>query len=425
MAFCLPFSTALTLIFSVFGTLFSLVGFDWEAFKKVIRHPIAILCVALFGWLTLSMLWSIAPRDEMIEGLSKYRKLLYVPLIGMLLITTRVKPWFLMNFFVAGCLVVCVGSLFSSTGLAELVLGPQNSGGGGWLLGGSPDKSWFFIGPPEKPTFGRAHIAQGAFLAFAAAMGAALLLNRFFEKKLTLSFLLSSLGVIIVLNHVIINIGGLTGYVLIIVAGIGLVVISGRLGGWRVNAIVIAIFFGFVITTFLISDTYKKRVTESIGHSQEYFKEQRLTSEGIRLEFWKVGIKRFIESPLVGYGVGSYGELYQRFGTREDSIRSSRPHPHSEYVIQIVQGGIVAFGLFLFLVITVFSGLMKKIKSGQMAICFDKRLGVMLVVMFYADAIFNSTIWDLAEGHWFSILMATYMQVSYTCRRNSDYKNWY
>lgn len=402
MAFCLPFSTALTLIFSALGTLFGLVGFDWEAFKKVVRHPIAILCVALFGWLALSMLWSIAPTDEMIEGISKYRKLLYVPLIGMLLITTRVKPWFLMNFFVAGCLVVCVGSLFSSAGLAELVLGPQNGGSGGWLIGGTTQKAWFYVGPPNKPTFGRAHIAQGAFLVIAinyvlgSIFGALRSSSRVTTQRETI--LIIYFGMLLVVTA---NLGGLTGYVLLILLGS-----IWTYYFWRPNYIKTILSWSLIIILifaifYLYNDSVHSRVTKSTSDIFEYLQNGTPTSEGLRLHFWQVGLASVYQSPILGFGVGSYAEVYNSNQHGFQMLVSGRPQPHSEFILQAVQGGSVGLLMMVLMVFTLMA-LLRREKMRKNPLTFSAIAASLLLL---ADGLFNSVIWDLAEGHMYSLVI--------------------
>lgn len=421
MALCLPFSTALTLIFSTFGVLFGLLGFDWLAFKKVMRSPIAILCIALFAWLALSMLWSIAPRDELIEGISKYRKLLYVPLVAMLLVSTRVKPWFLMNFFAVGCLMVCLGSLSSSTGLLEHLIGPQ-SPGGGWGLGGTPSKHWFYIGPPEAPTFGRAYIAQGAFLVISSVYLIGVLIHRFADRtKDALDLRLVAITLAIAtMMLVVLNLGGRTGY-LLLVAGVMLWVLKLlQEREWRLALglllsvlVVIAGFFG-------ISPKVIDRVQAAITDVELYQESEALTSQGLRLRFWEAGIRMGFERPLTGWGIGSYAEVFSRDKRQPIEIANTRPQPHSEYVLQFVQGGGVAFLLFTALGFFVATNIFR-IKFQRVDLAHGATLTISIAaLLLLIDGGFNSIIFDLAEGHALAFLLGSLIAGSLTinvCRR--------
>jgi O-antigen ligase len=418
MAFCLPFSTALTLIFSAFGVLFGLVGFDWTSFKKVIKHPISILCVALFAWLALSMLWSIAPRDEMIEGIFKYRKLLYVPLVAMLLLSARVKPWFLMNFFVAGCLLVCVGSLFSSSGLASVVLGPPNAQSG-WYLGGTGEKHWFLLGPPEKPTFGRSHIAQGTFLVITVVYLTGWFIAQLRNPKVHKSNLGLSFAAIILAIYVTLNLGGLTGYVLLIMAFIIFIYFIFRAGMYKAVWSLITLALLMSVAAYSLNESTYKRVNKSVKDYVEFRDAGTLTSEGLRLTFWATGLKNWAVRPLWGWGVGSYAEVYSRDNSAPRELEKSRPQPHSEYILLIVQGGIAAIGVFLAIFWQSLCANKKDHKrvgeipdAGQISnyFAFSNRTSIVLILI---GATFNSVVWDLAEGHMTCILLAVALNLKF------------
>lgn len=412
MAFCLPFSTALTLIFSTFGLLFGLLGFDWRAFKRVMRRPISILCVVLFAWLAFSMFWSVAPRDELIEGISKYRKLLYVPLVAMLLVSTRVKPWFLMNFFVVGCLVVCLGSLSSSSGLLEQLIGPQ-SPGGGWALGGTSGKHWFYIGPPEAPTFGRAWIAQGAFLVFSVMYLIGLLLQKFNEQRdnifnvRAVSITLVTLTMVLV----VLNLGGRTGYVLLFFGLLLWVLKLSHWEQWKLSVGLLVVSITIVVGFVGLNQRVVERTQAAITDVTQYRESGALTSQGLRLRFWEAGIRIGLERPLQGWGVGSYAEVFSRDAKQPTELRDSRPHPHSEYVLQFVQGGFLALtALMGFLAMVAFQLVKKSLAPPKTysLLTLGLQMGCLLLL---ADGFFNSILWDLGEGHAFVMLFGAAISV--------------
>ncbi|CAM8624160.1 RfaL Lipid A core - O-antigen ligase and related enzymes [Burkholderiales bacterium] len=405
MAFCLPFSTALTLTFSAFGVLFGLVGFDWASLKIVMRHPIAILCVALFAWLALSMLWTIGTPDEMFEALSKYRKLLFVPLIAMLLISTRVRPRSIVKLFLAGCLVVCVGSLLSKFNLLTHLIGEELPTGG-WGLGGDIDRPWFHIGPPHSPTFGRAWIAQGAFLALATTYFLAELSDSLQENK---SIGVSSLGLVICVlttSFVNISLGGRTGIVLLAVSAVGWLAIFAVRKQKRLFLCAFAFVFVAAVITIGYESIATSRITSVVKEVTEYQRFGTLTSQGIRLNFWNAALMSWLKYPLIGSGIGSFAESFKVLGQAPQALIDSRPHPHSEFALQLVQGGVVA----IFFYVALFSFAIRKaiFNKGIRSKNFQYRefsLGLIIFLMF-TNGFFNSVIWDLAEGHVIAIFLA-------------------
>lgn len=399
MLTALPFSTALALLFSAFGAVFSLFGLRREPLVAVVRSPIALCALLLFGWLALSSLWAVAPREELIEGVWKYRKLIFVILVATSLVVCRKNPGFLINFFLAGCAIVALGSLASRFGLMEYVLGPP-AATGGWPIGGTPQKSWLYIGGPNNPTFGRNHITQGAFLVFASMFavgrGWPALLG---QSKSPVQGLTWSLLAVFYLVPVFL-IQGRSGYLLALLGGIFWVVFGlFKLRGWSrflAPLLVIAVLGALVYS----SPYFFKRSYQAVDDVVRYSQTGEQTSQGERIRFWRAGLTLAAERPLIGYGAGGYAQAYSELKSEPESLRSSRSQPHSEYVIVLVQGGVVGFALLVFIAILSMRSVSRTLDSQEEAAIF----GVALLFWIYAS--FNSAIWDLGEGHFFGILLS-------------------
>jgi O-antigen ligase len=408
MAFALPFSTALASAFSILAVMFGLAGFDRTAFMRGIRHPISILSVCLFLWLALSALWSIAPQAELIEGVSKYRKLLYVPLLVMVLASCDRPVGFLMNFLVAGCIFVSLGSLGSSSGLYEHLLGPQLPDGG-WGIFGTPEKHAFFIGPPDMPTFGRSYIAQGAMLVLAALYGLAMFIRNANSRGYRSIGIRSWLLVVLffLFSLVVFNLGGRSGYVLLAVG----------MAGWLLAALLIlrckktiGVLSGLVVVLLIVAGTHPRvtdRVQIVVNDVTQYSEgavkaaDGSNYSQGLRLMFWRAGIENTLRKPVLGWGVGSYAEVFYRDTSQPQVFRESRAQPHSEIVILFTQGGLIGLGLFLLLLLVGVLPLFRRLSTVETTHVLSSAV---LLLSFSADAVFNSVIWDFGEGHLFVVL---------------------
>jgi len=396
MLTALPFSTALALLFSAFGAVFSLLGLRREPLVAVVRSPIALCALLLFGWLALSSLWAVAPREELIEGVWKYRKLIFVVLVATSLVVCRKNPGFLINFFLAGCAIVALGSLASRFGLMEYVLGTP-AASGGWPIGGTPQKSWFYIGEPGNPTFGRNHITQGAFLVFASMFsvgrGWPVLLGQ--TKKLSLGLLWFSLGVFYLVP--VFSIQGRSGYLLALLGGIfwvvlGLFKLRGR-SRFLAPLLVIAVLGALVSS----SPHFFKRSYQAVDDVVLYSQTGEQTSQGERIRFWREGLELAAERPLLGYGPGGYAQAYSELEKEPESLRASRSQPHSEYVIVLVQGGVIGFSLLVALIAL-------SVWTAYRATDMTDGFGILcMFILFAIYAGFNSAIWDLAEGHFFYV----------------------
>lgn len=339
--FFIPFSTALGLLMSALAIVSGLLGFSFESFKRTLKQPLVFLCILLFGWLTLSMLWSIAPKAEMLEAWSKYRKLLYPALVLMVLYNLRKGPEGLVNGFLAGCGVVALMSLLSASGILEFFMGaPQVAGG--WYLG----PGWLFIGGPDNPTFGRNHITQSAFLSFAAmlALGRAWILIR-----RHVAIVRQAVGWLVTAAAYLIPIFLLqarTGYLLATALFIYWIFLFFRYLEKKQAAIcallTVSVFASLVtISPHILSRT--KVLTDSVT---KYIGKKEMADNGVRLEFWESGLKIFLKTPTVGVGLGSYAEAYANLDGRPDWLVKNRSQPHSEYILMMVQGG--ALGCYCF-----------------------------------------------------------------------------
>jgi len=404
MLTALPFSTALALLFSAFGAVFSLFGLRREPLVAVVRSPIALCALLLFGWLALSSLWAVAPREELIEGVWKYRKLIFVVLVATSLVVCRKDPGFLINFFLAGCGIVALGSLASRFGLIEYVLGPP-AATGGWPIEGTAQKSWLYIGAPDNPTFGRNHITQGAFLVFASMFA----VGRSWSALIGQSsaFLQGLLWFFLAVFYLVpvFSIQGRSGYLLALLGGIfwvvfGLFKLRGRTR-FLAPLLAIAVLGALVYS----SPHFFKRSYQAVDDVVRYSQTGEQTSQGERIRFWRAGLALAAERPLIGYGAGGYAQAYSELKSEPESLRSSRSQPHSEYVIVLVQGGFVGFALLLALTALSISA------TYRAPGCTD-RAGILCVLILFAIyAGFNSAIWDLAEGHLTAVLIATCLSI--------------
>lgn len=401
MMMVLPFSTAMALLFSALGTIFSLLGLRRGPCFYVLRSPIVVLALLLFLWLAISTSWAVAPNDELIEGIWKYRKLLLLALVATSLVACQKNVGFLLNFFLIGCTVAATATLLSRFGLMEWLLGAPTSMGG-WSVGGTTQRPWFQIGGPVNPTFGRNHITQGAFLTFAAML--AIGRSWFAYKAQNGSKTSASVWIWTVLAGLLLlavfSIQGRSGYVLAFTGAIYWVFSASikRTGIRKLAPFLLAICA--LITLILSSPHFLARSNEAVEDIIQYSTTGAQTSQGERIGFWRAGLALALERPLIGYGVGGYAQAYSELPSEPDILRDSRAQPHSEYVILLVQGGMVGVMLFFLLVVLL-------VERSRTNLNYEDGYGILCVVLlFTVYSGFNSAIWDLAEGHFFLVLAA-------------------
>ena len=196
------------------------------------------------------------------------------------------------------------------------------------------------------------------------------------------------------------SIQGRSGYLLALLGGIFWVVFG--LFKLRGRTRFLAPFLAIVVLGALVytSPHFFKRSYQAVDDVVRYSQTGEQTSQGERIRFWRAGLTLAVERPLIGYGAGGYAQAYSELKSEPESLRSSRSQPHSEYVIVLVQGGVVGLVLLTALLVLSIRGVCRPHDMQDDA-------GILCVtILFVIYAGFNSAIWDLAEGHLFSLLAA-------------------
>lgn len=400
-AFFTPLGTAPTILFSyiaIFSTILVLRPVDYKRIFDAEVRSITVPLLAFFCLLALSVYWTIAPQSEWIEALSKYRRLLAALLLYALLTTTPGCETLVIRSLLYGSLAYILGVLMTTSGAWYILLGAP--GEQGWPIGPRGQHHWLMIGKESNPTFGKNHISAGLILNVVIFYYTARLFDRR-EKKYYVYFLWA-LFIAVALWSVF-SIDGRTGYLLFCV---GLVYLfSSKYVRSRLE------FRSFLLigatlcsVLYLQWANFEPRVLEAATDVRAYISHGEMTSQGVRLEFWMKGLLGTLEnSPLLGFGVGSYSELYalmvdagaETSNRQIMELAASRPQPHSEVVITLAQSGLVGLSLTIYLYCALFKRLSKTDR-------LDLRL---LWLVFLFDGLFNSVIFDLTEGQVFVVLM--------------------
>lgn len=416
MMFVLPFSTSLALLFSLLATLLSVIGLKLGAVKDAAKLPSLIICVLLFFWILTSAAWSLAPNDELIEGVFKYRKLIFVPLVAISIYVAPKDPEFIFKFFLAGCFSVALVSIGIRFHVFDTILGPQTSEAG-WDLGGTKGHSWFHLGGHKNPTVGRNHISQGAFLVFSGYFLWALVLERFSKNyREGLAWSASLMLVAFTLWFAVFGLQGRTGYLLTFLSAFILLVATltaNRMHFLKVHLLIVSVFVGTGATLAVTSHNFLQRSTDAVQEVLAYQSEDP-QGQGVRLSWWIFGMKVATDAPVVGHGAGSFPELYSRDSTQREKLRDSRAQPHSEPVLQLVHGGAVALILYIGIFFAPIMALWRDFDYWQLV-----RWGGLLFLIF-VHGLYNSALWDLAEGHYLVVLLGITSGILLKARRRAN-----
>jgi O-antigen ligase len=179
----------------------------------------------------------------------------------------------------------------------------------------------------------------------------------------------------------------------------------------RVILLLAPIFVGTAMLS--VSPPFQKRTANLVYEVTNYFqylqgKEEIVwsgTSSGWRLNAWKVSIESIANSPVKGYGVGSWAMVARNtHGIGADQVfgKSNASNPHQEYLLWGVELGVLG----LLLLPTIFLALIQDARPYPSPI----KLAVTSTVFALAIAcMFNSVLYDDLIGDYFCIVIGLLM----------------
>ncbi|MGR9108926.1 MAG: O-antigen ligase family protein [Gammaproteobacteria bacterium] len=357
-----PLSTAVSIVmgFLVFGCW--IFAARYRELPMLVRHnPVAASALLLYALLILGTTYGETPFRDSLLIVNKYRELFLLVVLLPFMQDEKYRRWMVAAFIVA-CLVTLFGSY-----LQELGILPLNR------YGTASIKSRI------------THNVLMAFFAYYCAHRSAIAVER---------------------RWVWIGLTGLAAFDL-------LVVVQGRTGQLIFVMLMLLFLFqrfraqrALIFTPLLIFSLIGilslsgsgARFQEGIENSREFLqgRPNLESSMGQRLYFWQRSVDLISQSPILGYGTGSFRAEFARITGGQDIVSEN---PHNEYLLIAVQlGGIGLLAYLAFL-------------ACQWRYSFDLPKeqrwfahGVLLSLVI--NSLLNSTFLDHTEGHWYACLIA-------------------
>ena len=369
VAVFLPWSTTLVAIFAVAALVAMAPFFDRQAFLQSLSHPASLLPVALFVLVLAGTLWSDAPWGARMHAVGPTAKLLMVPVLFYHFErSTRGVQVF--TAFLISCIVLMAMS---------------------WLVAFDPRlalKSTAEYGVPVKN-----YIDQSQEFALCAILLAYPVAGLVRQGRIVPALLLSAIAM-----------GFLVNMTFVVVSRTALVTMPVMLAvfallhlRWRTSLIIFGTAIVLAGLAFAASPKLRWTV-ETFSRDYTLYKEQnRATSMGLRLEFWKKSLQFIAEAPLVGHGTGSIKGLFEQaaVGPAGGATAEVIANPHNQTLNVAVQWGLLGV---VVLYAMWFSHLMLFRGDGLVA-----WIGLMVVLQNFFTSLFNSHLSDFNEG-WIYVL---------------------
>lgn len=356
------------------ATALSLFSGNWSAKYQILKkNKLIITSVVLVGLFIIGTLYSVAPLSQITSGFFKYNKILY--LVFLLPLFTE-RKWRIIaeNVLIAAIFLDIIVCAFA--------------------FHGAVISERFYPG-------GYMHYAinTSAILGFILFI----LINRIIDNKAQryLNLTLFCVGFFSLFFMYVERTGQLVF--------LGLIALGlwqrFRIRGALISLITIPLIFGAL---FLFSPKFHDRIVLGVEDISAYVKtdgKDNNTSLGLRLAFTEYSLKAIKAHPFFGNGTGSFKFAYVE--TQGPGV-GSKPlqDPHNEYVIILVQLGILGLIYFLFWLITAWV-CTKKLPLPE------KNLAQGLILSFVVIGFCNTALFIGLSGLFYIIFLSVYFASEY------------
>jgi hypothetical protein len=398
LGFSIAVSTSLASALAVVIAFLWLVGGDLPVkLRRIAANPAAWLPLALFVWLIIGAIYTSIDPIESLRGASKYRELLYIPIlltlvpgpnarlgrIADVVDALRRRQWNAVDhrtWSVAG---------FVAGALCELA-----ASYGEWLFG----VDWGFPSTTDHVVF-KDRIIHNFLLAYVLFV---LAHDAHGNTRRRWRIGAAILGAATVVNMLAL-VHGRTGYLAVVV--LTATFMFQRFGG-RGVVYAAASLAVLACIAYAGSATFRFRVQETLLQVQTSLgrdvqpADDRMTAEEPRLRFYGQALELVRRRPIAGGGAGSFGYELRRLV--DDPTVNTTDDPHNEFLAIAAQSGLV--GLALWLAILVIQW--KKFQGLELP---DRHLAHGLLVLMISGCLVNSLLLGFTGGlfwAYFSALLA-------------------
>lgn len=322
---------------------------------RLLRHPIFRAAALLWVWMLVSAAWSPAPRSSIITHAWTYSLMLWVAPIALACDSSTARR--ALHAFVAATTVLALVVLADRSGLLPASL------------------PW----RPFLSVIGNQRISFSLMLALGAALALHLSLQSGVPRwryLLGLSALACLAGLALQDRRT----GMLAAPVLLSALAMS------YLHTWPRRLLLLSAIAVAAVSVWQWVPQVQQRFAEGTAELRSYRSDGDVsTSWGMRARMLEVTVHMAAERPLVGHGIGSWVTRWRERVTG-NALLLGNTTPHNEYLLLLVQGGLVAWASLLLLAVCALRGVFRHRRAAIPAV-------LVLTAMAWA-ALFNVVLRD-------------------------------
>ena len=303
----------------------------------LLGHPIFHAAALLWAWLLLTAAWSPASRSSIVTHAWTYSLMLWVTPIALACDASSARR--ALHAFVAATSV-----------LALVVLADRS----GMLPSSLPWRP--FVG-----VIGNQRISFSLLLALSAALA----LHLSLQAPTPRGRYLLALGVVVCLSGLTLQdrrTGMLAAPVLLAALAMA------YLRTWPRRLALLGVIALAAAAVWQVVPQVQQRFAEGAAELRSYRSEGDVSSSwGMRARMLEVTARMAVERPIAGHGLGSWVVRW-RERVSGSAVLEGNTTPHNEYLLLLVQGGVVAWAALLLLVVRVLRGVSGRGKAAVPAV---------------------------------------------------------
>lgn len=352
--------------------IFSFIGYlafakPWKKTKDLNLVPTTLIAIcAATVWICLSAIWSEVSLKDINAAVIRYARLLLMPLVFILIPTKKISIKVLAWLAVSQVIVVCLSFLMYF----------------GVHVPFTQTKQPFEYAVPFTSS-----LEQPVMSTLVAV------LLWYFKDTWTSSWIRYACYVSIALcaANVFFVMLGRTGFLLMMLA-IGMVGFFDLPKKFKIGALFIPLVLGYML--FNISTRLHEKTMQINDGLTKYESGDYDTSEGQRLDYWRRSIQSIQESPVIGKGVGSWRNEYQRLGGLQPNPPSN---PHNQFLLWWVELGGIGLLFLINIFVSIYRDALQLDEQQSRALICITSLAVVM-------SLFNCPFYGVGMGEFFMVL---------------------
>ena len=332
------------------------------------RQPLGKAAIAFLAILLLSILWTAAPLPVALQEWIGWRHFLLLFIALAIFDVRSAKLAFAAALVVAGSVAAVASFLEFDFGAAQA----NSDVAGGIIL--------------------RNHVTQGLALTAGVLLALALFVHA--RRGSWQQWACAAAAALMVTNVVFVTYAR-SAYVALAVT---LVVVTLGIAQRRVRIVALAALITLMTAAVVVSPLISQRFERGLQEIKGANDSAVITSMGIRSVMWETSAQIVREAPLLGHGLGSFLQQYQRVVTQRHSgwKATLTADPHNQYLMILAETGVLGLAAFAWFL---FAALRQKVR-GTFGV-----IGIGLMLAWSLTSLFSSHFHTFNEGHLIAILL--------------------